>query len=117
MAKTDKTFISVWAGRLDTATELPTHLKLLYDSIGHSRFERDPEVCAERELVPVEELLEPFSLCEEFASELTNAAKQQSLRLASVVVAVYTHERPRTEGLRPSGCGLQYLGTFQESQE
>jgi hypothetical protein len=108
----DNTFISLWAGSLDTARELPIHLKLLYGAIGRSRFERDPEVCVERECVPVDELLEPFALCEEFASELTKAAEQQSLGLASVVVAVYTHERPGTEALQPLGCGLRYLGTF-----
>jgi hypothetical protein len=109
-----KIFISFWAGSLEIARDLPTHLKVLYALVGHECFVRDPEVCAERELVPVGELLEPFSLCEEFTFELAKAAERQSLKMASVVVAIYTHERLRTEQLQPSDGGLRYLGTFPE---
>lgn len=108
-------FISFWAGNLDCAKELPAHLKAVYDLIGDSHFERDPEVCSEQELVPVEELLESFSLDEWFAGELAKTAEQQSLRLAAVVIAVYTHESPKPRLLQPSSCGLRYLGTFRES--
>jgi len=108
-------FISLWAGDLDCARELPNHLAILYGSIGHSRFQRDPEVCEELELVPIGELLEPYSLSEVFLVEAVSAAEQQSLRLASLVVAVYTHEPPKSKLLSPPGCGLRYLGTFPES--
>jgi hypothetical protein len=104
-------FISLWAGSLDTAGKLPAHLHILYSSIGHSCFGRDPEVCAERELVPVEELLEPFPLSKESVIELRKAAEESSLRLASVVVAIYTRERPESEALQPRGCDLKFLGT------
>lgn len=108
-------FISLWVGSLDCARNLPAHLEVLYRSIGPSSFERDPEVCAERECVPVEELLEPFSLAQEFVAESIKAAKQQSLHLASVVVAVYTREQPKLSVVQVAGCGLRYLGTFSKS--
>ena len=110
-AMSGPTFISLWAGDFDIAKRLPAHLNLLYKSIGPSHWVRDPEVCDERELVPIDELLETFSLPEEFAAEAKETAWQKSLRLASVVVAVYTHEAPGVEVLQPPGCGLQYLGT------
>lgn len=105
-------YISLWACDLDTATDLPRHLQRLYESVSRSALQRDPEVCAEREPVPVEELLEPFSLPEAFLLEATAAAQQKSLRLAAAVIAVYTRDAPPQEAVQPVGCQLQFLGTF-----
>jgi hypothetical protein len=108
----DMHFISFWAGNI--GSDLPRHLKALYASIGHSSFQRDPEVCAERERVPIEELLEPFSLTEAFLAEAIAAAGRQSLHLATTVVAVYTQNPPKGEMLQPSGSALRFIGTFPE---
>ena len=48
-------FISLWAGNIDPPGSLPLHLDMLYNSLGDSNFQRDPRVCAERELVPIED--------------------------------------------------------------
>ncbi len=108
-------FISLWAGDLDCASNLPVHLGRLYDSIPSTRWQREPGVCEERELVPVEELLEPFALHEQFIAQAAAVAKRDRLRLAAVVVAVYTTEPPETAVLQPEGCGLRFLGTFPEN--
>ena len=105
-------FISLWAGNIEPPGKLPEHLGRLYGSIGRSTFQRDPEVCAERELVPVAELLEPFSLVEPFLSQAMSAAEQKRLRLANTVVAVYTDDVPKTEAIEPAGCALRFVGTF-----
>jgi hypothetical protein len=107
-------FISLWAGQIEPPGTLPTHLGTLYKSLGRSTFSRDPEVCAERELVPVAELLEPFSLGEVFLSEAVAAAERQALRLANTVVGVYTHHAPNAEAI--DGCELRFVGTFPDSQ-
>ena len=106
-------FISLWAG--NTGSDLPSHLNKLYASIGDSSFQRDPEVCAERERVPIVELLEPFSLAEASIAEAVAAAERESLHLATTVVAVYTKNLPKGESVQPSGCGLRFIGTFVES--
>jgi hypothetical protein len=106
-------FISLWAG--NTGSDLPSHLKKLYASIGDSSFQRDPEVCAERERVPIVELLEPFSLPEASFESAVAAARRESLHLATTVVAVYTDNPPESKTVQPSGCGLRFIGTFPES--
>jgi hypothetical protein len=106
----DMRFISLWAG--NTGSDLPSHLTKLYTSIGHSGFQRDPEVCAEPERVPIEELLEPFSLPEKYHVEAVAAAERESLHLATTVVAVYTDNPPGSESVQPSGCALRFIGTF-----
>jgi len=108
-------FISLWAGRIEPFNKLPEHLGVLYRSIGHSGFKRDPTVCAERELVPVVELLEPFSLNESFLAETRTAAEQKGLRLANTAVAVYTKEVPKPEATEPAGCNLRFIGTFRDT--
>jgi hypothetical protein len=108
-------FISLWAGRIEPYNTLPEHLGVLYGSIGHSCFQRAPEVCAERELVPVVELLEPFLLSESFLAETRAVAEQKGLRLANTVVAVYTNEAPKPETTEPAGCNLRFIGTFRDA--
>jgi len=107
-------FISLWAGDINPPDSLPSHLTKLYKALGYSSFQRDPEVCAEWELVPVGELLEPFSLPEPFFEEARKAAVQQSLRLANTVVAVYTDQPPSPEAVQVADCGLRFVGTFPE---
>jgi len=106
-------FISLWAG--NPGADLPLQLEKLYTAIGYSHFQRDPEVCAERERVPIVELLEPFSLPESSFAEAVAAAEHELLRLATTVVAVYTHNPPRSEAIQPSTCSLRFLGTFPEA--
>lgn len=106
--------ISLWAAGLHVAQELPIHLEELYRTIGRENFERDPEVCAEREPVPIEELLEPFLLDEKSSSEATTAAKHASLRLAAVVVAVYTFSPPAVNKSSLPAGGLRFIGSFFE---
>lgn len=105
-------FISLWAGKIEPPGELSEHLGRLYGSIGRATFQRDPEVCAERELVPVPELLEPFSLGEPYLSQATSAAEQNCLRLVNTVVAVYTDDILANSGNEPAGCALRFVGTF-----
>ena len=107
-------FISLWAGLIEPPNTLPAHLNLLYTSLDDSTFSRDPEVCAERERVPVVELLEPFSLGEAFLSEATAAAESQGLRLANTVVGVYTQYAPNAKAM--DGCELRFVGTFPDAQ-
>ena len=107
-------FISLWAGHIEPPGQLPSHLGALYTSLGRSKFSRGPEVCAERERVPVAELLEPFSLGEVFLSEAVAAAEKQGLRLANTVVAVYTQHAPKAQTI--DGCGLRFVGTFPDAQ-
>ncbi len=107
-------FISLYAGRIEPPDKLPAHLGILYRSLGDSTFRRDPEVCAERERVPVAELLEPFSLGEVFLAEAIAAAERQGLRLANTVVGVYTNHAPRAEAI--DGCELRFVGTFPDAQ-
>src|SRR6476659_8444920 len=97
-------FISLWAGRIEPPNTLPTHLRVLYNSLGRSTFSRDPRVCAERELVPVAELLEPFLRTDVYLAEATAAAGRQGLRLANTVVAVFTHHVPDMATV--DGCDL-----------
>lgn len=108
-------YISLWAGQIEPPSTLPTHLGALYRSLGSSTFSRDPEVCAERERVPVAELLEPFSLGEAFLSEAAAAAERQGLRLANTVVGVFTHHAPKAEAI--DGCELRFVGTFPYAQQ
>ena len=108
-------FISLWAGQIEPPGKLPEHLKRLYGSIGSATFQRDPEVCAECERVPIGELLEPFSLDESFLSEATASAARQSLRLANTVVAIYTHDAPKAEATETTGCDLRFIGTFPDA--
>ena len=89
------------------------HLTSLYTSIGHSLFVTDPEICAERELVPIEDLLEPFSLSLSHFNGAVRVAREKGLRLASVVLAVQTREPINDESLEPEGCNLRFLGKFQ----
>jgi len=105
-------FISLWAGNI--GSDLLSHLTILYASLGHSNFQRDPEVCAERERVPIEELLEPFLVSEGFLADAVAAAKRQPLHLATTVVAVHTADRPAQQALHPFGCGLRFIGTFPD---
>ena len=107
-------FISLWAGLIEPFNTLPTHLDMLYASLGDSTFSRDPEVCAERERVPVVELLEPFSLGNGFLSEATATAERQGLRLANTVVGVFTQHAPKAEAI--DGCKLVFVGTFPDAQ-
>ena len=107
-------FISLWAGHIEPPGELPAHLEVLYTSLGRGTFRRDPEVCAEREPVPVAELLEPFSLHQPFLSEAAAVAAQQDLRLANTVVAVYTDHAPKAEA---TSSGLRFLGAFPDAQQ
>jgi hypothetical protein len=107
-------FISLWAGHIEPPGNLPNHLAVLYRSLGYSTFRRDPEVCAERERVPVAELLEPFSLGEVFRSQAIAAAEGQGLRLANTVVGVYTQHDPGAEAI--AGCELRFVGTFPDAQ-
>jgi hypothetical protein len=107
----DTHFVSLWAGIV--GSDLPAHLEILYASLGHSSFERDPRVCAELERVPIEELLEPFLLSEASLADAVASAEKQTLHLATTVVAIYTHMPPRRDVLPPSGCGLKFVGTFQ----
>jgi hypothetical protein len=107
-------FISLWAGLIEPPNTLPAHLHVLYNSLGDSTFSRDPEVCAERERVPIVELLEPFSLGNAFLAEATAAAESQDLRLANTVVAVYTHHAPKTKAI--DGSKLRFVGTFAGAQ-
>jgi hypothetical protein len=111
-------YVSFWAAGLSTANDLPPHLEKLYKSIGHSNFAQDPEVCAEREPVPVEELIEPFStnLDEAALAHAAAAAREQCLKLAAVVVAVYTLQRPAPECVRPHDCELRFIGTFPQGR-
>jgi hypothetical protein len=106
-------FVSLWAGDLETARSLPSHLESLYDSLGSSSYEQDPEICAERELVPIEEILEPLSHSESFLSDAVRNAKQKSLRVAAVAVGIYTKSVPQDELLQPPNCGLKFIGTFK----
>jgi hypothetical protein len=106
-------FISLWAGRIEPPGTLSTHLAALYRVLNHSTFSRDPRVCAEREQVPIAELLEPFRLGEVNLSEATAAAERQGLRLANTVVAVYTPGAPKAEAI--DGCGLRFVGAFPYS--
>ena len=108
-------FISLWAGRIEPFNKLPEHLGVLYRSIGHSDFQRNPAVCAERELVPVVELLEPFSMNESFLTKTRTVAKQEGLRLANTVVAGYTKEVPKPEATETAGCNLGFIGTFRDT--
>lgn len=105
-------FISLWTGRIEPPGNLPEHLGRLYDSIDSSSFEREPGVCAERELVPFAELLEPFSLGEPFFDQAMAAAERKRLHLANTVVAVYTIGAPNTDSTAPAGCALRFIGTF-----
>src|SRR5512140_3400435 len=107
-------FISLWAGHIEPPSKLPAHLEVLYTSLGRATFRCDPEVCAEREPVPVAELLEPFSLHQPFLSEAAAAATQQDLRLANTVVAVYTDHAPKAA---TTSSGLRFLGTFPYAQQ
>jgi hypothetical protein len=88
------------------------HLGNLYTSIGHSLFVTEPEICAERELVPIEDLLEPFSLSSSHFNEAVRVAREKGLRLASVVLAVQTRDPIKDESLEPEGCNLRFLGSF-----
>jgi hypothetical protein len=106
-------FMSVWAGDLKTSLEIPVHLGNLYTSIGHSLFVTEPEICAERELVPIEDLLEPFSLSSSHFNEAVRVAREKGLRLASVVLAVHTREPISEDSLEPKGCNLRF---FRENQ-
>ena len=108
-------FISLWAGDIEPYDELADHLKVLYESIGSHCLEREPQVCAEQERVPVGELVEPFSLSESFFAAACAAAKQKSLRLANTVVAVYTEDAPRLEVTEPTGCDLRFIGTYPDA--
>ena len=108
-----KNYISLWAGNVGSA--LPLHLTILYKSLGNSTFSNDPRVCAERECVPVNELLEPFLTSEDAILKAVNAAERQSLHLASEVVAVYTSSPPSLNLVQPLGCELWYVGTFQKN--
>ena len=105
-------FMSVWAGDLKTSLEIPVHLEKLYTSIGHSLFVIEPEICAERELVPIEDLLEPFSFSSSHFNEAVRVAREKGLRLASVVLALQTREPINDESLEPEGCNLRFLGSF-----
>jgi len=108
-------FISLWAGNIEPFNKLPDHLRVLYRSIGHDCFRRDPSVCAERELVPVAELIEPFDLGDSHFAQARSAAENKSLRLANTVVAVYTDDALRPEVTEPSGCDLRFIGTFPDA--
>jgi hypothetical protein len=105
-------FISLWAGRIEPPGSLPDHLDILYTALDESHFQAEPKVCAEREMVPIEELIEPFRLSEEFLAQASEAARRQSLKLGNTVVAVYTHQPPKYDSLHPDGCGLSFIGTF-----
>ena len=107
-------FISLWAGLIEPPNTLPAHLGMLYTSLEHSTFSRDPEVCAELERVPVVELLEPFSLGNAFLSEAAAAAERHGLRLANTVVGVYTQHAPKAQFI--DGCKLRFVGTFPDAQ-
>ena|SRR5436190_1731790 len=110
-------FISLWAGRIEPPGTLPGHLEILYGSLGGTAaFQRDPQVCAEREQVPIDELLEPFSLSEPFLTEAIAAADRQSLRLANTVVAVYTRLALKAEAIETTSCELRFIGTFPDAQ-
>jgi hypothetical protein len=108
-------FISLWAGRIEPYNKLPEHLGVLYKSIGHSCFQRAPEVCSERELVPVAELLEPFLHSAMLLDEARTVAEQKGLHLANTVVSVYTNKAPKTEAMEPAGCDLRFVGTFPDA--
>src|ERR1043166_49892 len=110
-------YISLWAGGLDCALNLPRHLEKLYDSIGDSTFARGPSVCAERELGPGQEIIEPFPLDEVYVRDAAERAVRASLRLAAVVVAVFTSQPPPEAVTQPPGCDLRFIGTFPLSRE
>ena len=103
-------FISLWAGRIEPPGTLSTHLAALYRMLNHSTFSRDSGVCAEREQVPIAELLEPFRLGDVNLSEAIAVAERQGLRF----VGVYTHHSPKAEAIE--GCGLRFVGTFPDAQ-
>jgi len=108
-------FISLWAGNIEPPGELPSHLKILYQSLSHLNVDREPGVCAEFERVPVEELLEPFDLPERHFADALAAAQQNSLRLANTVVAIHTPTPLHDQPLKLPGCELRYIGTFPVS--
>ena len=104
-------YVSFWAGDLTVAKTLPHHLQSLYSTLNSGDFVKDPEVCSELELVPIPELLEPFEIDSQFRTTAVENATSNSLRLAAVVVAVYTRfplERAETN----SGCKLRFIGSF-----
>jgi len=105
-------YISLWVAKSSSPEELSPHLGTLYRSIGPSNFASEPRVCEELELVPIAELIEPFLLSESAAETAVATAEQQSLGLATTVVAVYTHRPPDRAVLQPSGCALKFIGTF-----
>ena len=115
MVQDSMSFISLWAGRIEPPGNLPQHLGKLYTSVGRSTFKREPEVCEERELVPVVELLEPFSLGEPFVRRALAEAERKRLHVANTVVAVYTEDAPKTESTEPAGCALRFIGTFPDA--
>jgi hypothetical protein len=108
-------YISFWAGDLAVANTLPAQLKILYSAIGSSEFVKDPEVCAERELVPIQELLEPFSLSNESQISAAENATAKSLKLAGVLVAIYTRLALEDVKTGPE-CGLRFIGSFMGSE-
>jgi hypothetical protein len=105
-------FVSLWGGDI-RPEDVPAHLMKLYHSVGLSNTEGEPGVCAERERVPVEELLEPFNLGEDALSEAASAAKKKSLRLATTVVGIYSGTPLDEQTLEPPGCGFRFLGSFK----
>ena len=108
-------FMSLWAGDIDSPENLTPHLGTLYSSIGHSNFQQEPRVCEELERVPVAELIEPFLLSKEAMQTAVAAAERQSLRLATTVVAIYTNNPPESEVLQAAGCALKFIGIFHKS--
>ncbi len=102
--------VTLFAGDVEVARNLPRHLTPLYAALDGPTFTDDPRVCAELELVPIDELIEPFSLPTHIFAEAVAAASAKSLSLAAVVVAVYT-KTGCAEDSAPPNSGLRFICT------